>query len=130
MLAKQLGYEASEAEFLSRLKTLEAEGASGLFIGRDDDGTTVGWVHVQRSQISLLHDTLAEVRALVVDEACRGKGYGQLLLQHAEAWASAQGITRIFLRSNITRNDAHRFYQREGYSIMKTSHIFEKVRKR
>lgn len=128
-LAKQLGYEATNEEFLSRMKALESEGTAGLFVGRDTNDTIVGWVHVQRSQISLLSETYMEIQALVVDESCRSNGYGKQLLSHAEAWAFEQGTKKILLRSNIIRKEAHRFYSREGYTTTKTSHIFEKLRK-
>jgi hypothetical protein len=30
------------------------------------------------------------------------------------------------VRSRVTRERAHQFYEREGYRLLKTSHVFEK----
>jgi hypothetical protein len=32
----------------------------------------------------------------------------------------------MVVRSRIVRERAHRFYEREGYELVKTSHVFEK----
>ncbi|TMB64199.1 MAG: hypothetical protein E6J43_13780 [Chloroflexi bacterium] len=34
----------------------------------------------------------------------------------AENWARARGLTHIELSSNSRRADAHRFYERQGFS--------------
>jgi GNAT superfamily N-acetyltransferase len=56
----------------------------------------------------------------------RSHGIGKILLQEAEKWAKARGVTRALVRSRVAREDAHRFYEREGYIRVKTSAVFEK----
>jgi len=63
---------------------------------------------------------------LVVNEAYRGKGIGEKLLAGIEDWAKERGIQAVFLRSNIVREEAHRFYEKVGYKNTKTSKIFWK----
>jgi GNAT superfamily N-acetyltransferase len=58
---------------------------------------------------------MAVVENVVVDERCRGLGYGQLLMEHAEQFAGAAGCYKVMLASNLRRGDAHRFYERLGY---------------
>ena len=36
------------------------------------------------------------------------------------------GCIRMTVRSRIARERAHRFYEREGYVLEKTSHVFRK----
>jgi hypothetical protein len=43
-----------------------------------------------------------------------------------EEWARMQGIRRVRVRSQIKREDAHRFYLRDEYRQVKTSLVFEK----
>jgi len=35
-------------------------------------------------------------------------------------------VTTMVVRSRVARERAHRFYEREGYALVKTSHVFEK----
>jgi GNAT superfamily N-acetyltransferase len=68
----------------------------------------------------------AEIGGLVVGESHRGQGVGQLLMQQAEEWARARGCRAVYLRTNVIRTDAHRFYERLGYTRIKTQHAFRK----
>ena len=58
----------------------------------------------------------AIVENVVVDAARRGCGFGQLLMQRAEALARARGCYKVALTSNRRRAAAHRFYQHIGYT--------------
>jgi GNAT superfamily N-acetyltransferase len=62
----------------------------------------------------------------VVDETARGQGVGSALVAAAEAWGKAQGFRKARLLSRSTRADSHRLYLRLGYSITKTSCVFDK----
>jgi PhnO protein len=43
-----------------------------------------------------------------------------------EEWARSKSIPIVRVRSQIKREDAHRFYLRDGYRKVKTSLVFEK----
>jgi GNAT superfamily N-acetyltransferase len=66
---------------------------------------------------NLSHDSrpFAIVESVVVDESCRGSGFGRLLMERAESLARAAGCYKIALTSNRKRADAHRFYEGLGY---------------
>lgn len=51
---------------------------------------------------------------------------GKVLMCEAEKWAIALGLSKVWLRSNITRRDAHALYLGLGYQTNKTSHLFTK----
>ncbi|HEY7738120.1 MAG TPA: GNAT family N-acetyltransferase [Candidatus Limnocylindria bacterium] len=124
--AGQLGYPtepATIAERIERIATLDARDA--LLVAVGDDDRPLGWTHVE------IRDTLvaphaAQLMALVVADGARNRGVGRDLLAAAEAWAVEQGCKRLMVATRVTREDAHRFYRREGYELDKTSHIFEK----
>jgi GNAT superfamily N-acetyltransferase len=63
---------------------------------------------------------------LVVDESVRSRGIGARLLERGEAWAQERGCRTMLVGTRITRERAHRFYERQGYDLLKTSHFFEK----
>ena len=84
-----------------------------------------GWIQVSVSRIFEAPSS-AEIAGLVVDESRRGEGVGPLLLRAAEEWARGRGCAAIRVRSNVMRERAHRFYEREGYGRIKVQQVFEK----
>ena len=58
---------------------------------------------------------------IAVDQAQQGTGTGQQLMQHFESIVRNDGFKRIFLETNADNNEAVcRFYERRGYSIVRT----------
>ncbi len=121
-LTTQLGYPTSAEETVERIATLDAR--SGALVA-EEDGRVVGWVHVALVP-SLAVGLTADIGGLVVDEGHRSGGIGAELLAAAEEWARDHGAALMVVRSRIARERAHRFYEREGYALVKTSHVFEK----
>ncbi len=58
----------------------------------------------------------AIVENVVVDEAERGGGLGEALMRHAIDEARRAGCYKLSLTSNRKRADAHRFYERLGFT--------------
>ncbi len=126
VLAAQLGYPGDVETFRRRFQAIQQEDGHKLYVAKSDTGQVVGWIHVNRESAALVADPRAEVAALVVDEKQRGLGIGKLLVRQAEAWATSQNLPLMRIRSNILRSDTHRFYEREGYAIKKSWHLFTK----
>jgi GNAT superfamily N-acetyltransferase len=124
-LSTQLGYPSTADETVERLALLNASPDVRSVLVAEEDGRAIGWVHVEL-EASLLSGIKADIGGLVVDEAHRSGGVGADLLAAAEAWARQHGALRMVVRSRVTRERAHRFYEREGYAHLKTSHVFEK----
>ena len=124
-LTTQLGYPTGAEETAQRLATLSERPDEHAALVADEDGRAVGWIHVT-IYTSLESGRVATLGGLVVDEAHRSGGIGAELLAAAETWAREHGADRMVVRSRIARERAHRFYEREGYALLKTSHVFEK----
>jgi GNAT superfamily N-acetyltransferase len=124
-LARQLGYPSTNDEIQNRFERMQKEPGNHVLVARATDGTACGWIHL-RHDFSLGSDPRLEVAGLVVDEKVRGQGIGAQLMAEAEKHARAHGLHLIRLRSNTSRAGAHRFYERLGYAIKKTSHLFVK----
>ncbi|HZT05937.1 MAG TPA: GNAT family N-acetyltransferase [Chloroflexota bacterium] len=58
---------------------------------------------------------IAMIENVVVDEESRGRGFGRLLMEHAEREIREAGCVEILLASNKRRLVAHRFYEGLGY---------------
>ena len=57
----------------------------------------------------------AIVENVVVDEAVRGSGHGELLIRYAVEEARRAGCYKLSLTSSKRRKEAHRFYERMGF---------------
>jgi GNAT superfamily N-acetyltransferase len=123
-LATQLGYPSTEAQLAERIPRLLGLGDAAEMVA-EDAGAVVAWIHVELRR-TLVADPEAQVMALVVDERCRGRGIGATLMSEAERWARERGAVKLRVGSRTTREGAHRFYERQGYTLAKTSHWFQK----
>ncbi|WP_410211343.1 GNAT family N-acetyltransferase [Aquirhabdus sp.] len=121
-LSRQLGYPATVAEILKRLETILSQFDQQVLIA-EIYGRVVGWVHTFTAY-RVESSPFAEIGGLVVDQSFRGKGIGLELVSQSRQWARDQGLGQIRVRSNVTREAAHRFYQRIGFEQSKTSIVF------
>jgi GNAT superfamily N-acetyltransferase len=126
VLCQQLGYPASQEQVQRRLHQIQQDESHAVYVAEQADGHVVGWVHVLVRQL-VVADPQTEIGGLVVDESYRHCGVGRLLMEQAEWWAREKGCWAVYLRSNIVRKGAHAFYERIGYSNVKTSRVFHKV---
>ena len=97
-----------------------------MLVAETERSAVVGWIHVQGRQ-TLELGPFAEICALVVDETARGKGIGQGLSSAAELWSKQAGFLALYVRSNVRRDVAHRFYVRLGFARQKTAHAYMKA---
>ncbi len=127
-LSGELGYPASAAQIATRLRQLTLVSKHAVFVAESPDAATglIGWVHVSVSHL-LEIDMRAEVNGLIVAEGQRGAGAGAKLLEAAEEWARRRGCRGMNVRSNVIRERAHGFYERNGYEHYKTQKAFRKT---
>jgi GNAT superfamily N-acetyltransferase len=124
-LAAQLGYPLAPGELAERLPRVAGTRDAVVLVAVDEDDLPIGWIHVELKP-TLLAPLAAQVMGLVVDEAARNGGIGARLLERGEAWARERGCHAMLVGTRVTRERAHRFYRRQGYDLLKTSHFFEK----
>ena len=122
-LASQLGYPSTSEQIAVRLEVLRSRSGNEVLVAEDESGV-VGWLHVSGMYL-LESPAFAEVLGLIVDEAHRGKGIGKRLLEGAVRWATEHGFDKLRVRSNVIREDAHRFYEREGFRRVKTQVVLD-----
>jgi GNAT superfamily N-acetyltransferase len=124
-LATQLGYPSTEAQLRQRLRALLPAAQNAVFVAEAKDAGVVGWLHVSK-QALLESEVRAEVNGLVVADGHRSLGAGAQLLAAAEHWARKHGCKGMSVRSNVIRERAHKFYERNGYEHYKTQKSFRK----
>jgi GNAT superfamily N-acetyltransferase len=119
VLCGQLWYPTSVEQVEQRLGGLQEDGQHCVYVAELPSGAVVGWIYVYLIR-SLLDDPQTEIGGLIVDEGCRGQRIGERLLKQAERWAGEQGCCAVSVHSNVIRGDAHQFYGRLGYRVLKT----------
>jgi GNAT superfamily N-acetyltransferase len=124
-LAGQLGYPATVAQMRERLRGIKPVSQHAVLVAETAEDGVIGWLHVSRQPL-LEVEIRAEVNGLVVDERLRSAGAGARLLAAAEEWARKHGCEGMSVRSNVIRERAHEFYERNGYEHYKTQKSFRK----
>src|SRR6266852_1878865 len=125
VLTGQLGYPATTAQLRERLRGIKPASLHAVFVADSSKDGVIGWVHVSKQPL-LEVEIRAEVNGLVVAEGQRSLGAGARLLAAAEDWARKHGCKNMSVRSNVIRERAHKFYERNGYEHYKTQKSFRK----
>ena len=125
-LCAELGYPLELTELSSRLSALAQEPRHALLVADRPGEGVIGLVHVYTDTWLVMAST-AEIGGLVVREGLRGDGVGAHLLAAAERWASERGCSRLFVRTNAIRQRAHRFYERQGYGLLKSQRVYQRT---
>ena len=124
ILSEQLGYPANSADTLRRIHAILDSSSDAAYVALVEDHLVVGWLHVFHT-LRLETAPFCEIGGLVVHEEWRGKGIGGALLQHAKLWSTTKGTQVLRVRSNIIREDAHKFYLAQGFQKLKEQAVFE-----
>ncbi len=124
-LAGQLGYPTTFAQLRERFRRIQPASQHAVFVAESANDGVIGWLHVSRQPL-LEEELRAEVNGLVVADGQRSLGAGARLLATAEDWARKHGCKGMSVRSNVIRERAHKFYERNGYEHYKTQKSFRK----
>lgn len=91
----------------------ERYGEAGGFWVAELDQQIVGTIAVRPKE-----GRACEIKRLYLRADMRGKGLGQALYEHAEAFLRACGYDRIWLDSSRRFEKAHRLYERNGFRLV------------
>jgi predicted N-acetyltransferase YhbS len=125
-LCTQLGYPSTEADVIRRLKTILPLDDDHLILVACLGDEVVGWGESEISR-HVQSEPYALLTGLVVKDGVRSAGVGRRLCTAIEDWARSRGVARMRVTSRSTRERAHGFYLRGGYSEVKVSKVFEKA---
>lgn len=102
--------------YMAALGAIAADPDNDVLVA-EYDGQVVGMCQL----VTFLHvqhrgGRCAEIESMHVREDVRGQGIGSALLAEAVRLARAAGCYRVQLTSNNARPEAHRFYERNGFT--------------
>lgn len=88
---------------------------TAVFVAEDDEGSPLGFVHLNSDSDYYSNSTTAHIADLVVAAEADGRGVGSALMAHAEAWARQRGFARLTLNVVIENHRARKLYSRQGF---------------
>lgn len=116
-LRKELSYEEFE-DLIYDMKHMEYK-MFGLF--EKNELLSFAGVAIQTN---LYHKRHLYVFDLVTDEQWRFMGYAKTVMEYLEDFAKTAMCENVVLSSGFTREDAHKFYEKRGFST--TGYLFVK----
>jgi GNAT superfamily N-acetyltransferase len=124
-LTKELGYSATPEEVRGRLTRLLGLADHHIAVAVAD-GEVAGWLQATTAEV-IESGFRAEIVGLVVSEKFRRLGIGRMLVEDALDWATAEGTTKLLVRSNVKRAESHIFYQALGFQLSKTQGVYKRL---
>lgn len=112
---QQLRPHLDRDRYVATIRGLMASDGLRLLALSDQDAVVA--VASWRVMNMLYCGRLLYVDDLVSDERARSHGYGAMLIARLKEEGRALGCSEIQLISRVTREQAHRFYFREGFGI-------------
>jgi GNAT superfamily N-acetyltransferase len=114
-LMTQLGYPATADDISRRLGYWLRDRASQILLAVCDS-TVIGCLSLHAVPYLERTGRWARIESFIIDEAARGGGAGTILLGAAEELAREWGCLTMEVTSSRTREDAHAFYRKSGFS--------------
>ena len=107
-----LGYTAEQHRRSSRQPLKQAAGRRNI---------RMRTVQILFAPLMRIVDSIADgdfyLQFIAVDKALRGDGVGSVLMDSFEERARASGSTRLSLDVSAKNEEAHRFYERRGWTV-------------
>lgn len=122
-LMAQLGYNHSTENLLANVRAVRRSGGQVFVV--EVGGMVCGCISAI-IDARLAEGVKGEIVSLVINESSRGLGLGSGLVAAAEKWLSPQ-TTEIRVRANATREEAHLFYHKRGYCLVKQQVVLVKA---
>lgn len=103
----------------AQVKEIVGSPATDVFVARDGDGAIVGVSTLVTFRIPTA--VRSWVEDVVVDDAARGRGIGETIINAMVARARQRGAATVDLTSRPSRESANRLYQRAGFVLRETN---------
>ena len=112
----QEDYAAAGAQYQSAYMDIASDPRQTLFVAEADGQVAGTVVLIVVPNLTRRGRSYAILENVVVDAARRGERIGEMLVRHAIESARALGCHKVALMSRVERKDAHRFYERLGFT--------------
>jgi GNAT superfamily N-acetyltransferase len=114
-LITELGYPTASEAMRDRLAMILIDPDYATFVA-SAGAAVVGVAGGTLSRYYEKDGVYARIAVLAVSSMARGQRIGAQLVQAVERWAAAKGAREVYVNSGLHRDEAHRFYERNGYA--------------
>ncbi len=119
-LLQQLGYEIDSVllnKYIATYSEIKGHHAFVAISKDEADDMVLGFISLHISYWFHRSDPAARISALVVDDHCRGRGIGQMLVNHAEDVARDEGckLLELTAASHRRQTGTYEFYESLGF---------------
>jgi GNAT superfamily N-acetyltransferase len=104
-----------DAQMRGLAAVIDAPAIGDILVARES-GRVLGMINILYTVSTALGGPVAVFEDMIVSPDCRGAGIGSALLGHAVELARSKECKRVSLLTDGDNTDAHRFYQRQGFS--------------
>ena len=125
LLNEELGYLYAIEKVKERIKYI-TENTKDIILVAEQFDEVIGYIHGSSYEL-LYSDSLINILGFVVKEKYSNTGVGKILIENLECWAKENGYCGVRLVSGFDRINAHKFYQRHGYTDRKDQKNFIKI---
>lgn len=115
-LVSALGYPTSSAQMYKRLETILADDNYATFVACHGE-EIVGFIGTRVGPLYESDGHYGQIMALVVATDHQRHGIGWKLMQAAEAMLISRGVCEMVVTSGNQREDAHAFYEKNGFAF-------------
>ncbi|MET3037266.1 GNAT family N-acetyltransferase [Chryseobacterium sp. NRRL B-14859] len=115
-LLDQLGYPDARNAVSRKMKILLQDPDEYLVVAETSDGEVVAFISIHIIPQIALEGDFARISYFSVDEKHRSSGIGKVMEEYCEKIAIERNCDRIELHCNSSREKAHQFYYRQGYT--------------
>ena len=128
-LAKvELGYLCDEEVGREQMRKIFEKEDHKIFVAEVEE-QVVGFIHGEAYQV-IFAPTYTNILGLAVDRRFHKQGIGSALLKKVESWGIKNGAYAMRLNSDMKRTEAHIFYGKCGYQVVKEQKSFRKLLKK
>ena len=110
----ELGYETTKSEMQTRMERIAGDARYRTLVAVRN-GKVCGMIGTVTNPSYEHNDPSGRILAVVTLTKARRRGIGRALIATAENDFAQRGITRVALNTQLTRKDAHKFYESLGY---------------
>lgn len=108
------------AAMIARDRSVLAEALTGsaaaIFVAVDDDGRSLGFIHLTTAEDYYDARETAHVADVIVAREAAGLGVGTALMERAEQWAREQGFAMLTLNVFTANRRARDLYAKLGFA--------------
>jgi len=116
LFSQETEFEVNNAAQIRGLEAIIRSPNMGDILVAREKGEIVGMVSLLYSISTALGATVCILEDMVISSESRGLGTGSKLLRFARDFAMDNGCRRVTLLTDHDNKEAHRFYERNGYS--------------